>query len=131
MPDDSDATPTASPRSISAESLADDSATTTWWLEEKTRKGRLVSKSRRPIPAHIAQRHASRSVGGVTYARHAYEQGPLRVTVDREVTTADGRGLAWVVVEVKGRQPRWLRSILGKPRRDFSKRRFVTRKVAP
>jgi hypothetical protein len=53
------------------------------------------------------------------------------VTVDREVTTADGRGLAWVVVEVKGRQPRWLRSILGKPRRDFSKRRFVTRKVAP
>lgn len=90
-----------------------------------------MSKTRHPVPSHLALRYAAHSVGGVGYVRHAFQHGHLRVTLDREVRTADGRSLGWVVVEVKGRQPRWLRSLLGKPRRDFSKRRFVTRKVVP
>ena len=131
MPDACPRILTASPPSTCAVSPVDGCADTTWWLEEKSRRAWFVSKTRHPVSSPVAQRLGAQTVGGVGYSRHAYEHGRLRVTVDRDVVTADGRPLGWVVVEVKGRQPRWLRSLLGKPRRDFSKRRFVTRKVDP
>ncbi|HEX7355315.1 MAG TPA: hypothetical protein VF288_10845 [Mycobacteriales bacterium] len=88
----------------------------------------MVSKTREPVPSHVATRLSLRSAGSVSYDRHAYETRGLRVTVDRRVTTGDGREVGFVVIEVKGRAPKWLRRLLPDPRRDFSKRRFVTRK---
>ena len=69
----------------------------------------------------------------VTYSRTAYEGRGWRITFDRAVVSGssilgaslEGMVLPAVVVEVKGRAPKWVYRALGMDDRKFSKSRWA------
>lgn len=101
------------------------------WVECKRRKDGVVLKRRAKSRLLKGQVPTGwKEVTHVTYRRKAWDlTDDVRVTIDRSVRS----GNIWLgcsVVEVKGpKVPRWLRALLPRRERTFSKRRWATERV--